>query len=412
MPHDSACAKLGVTLDAPDTSRKCAPYAWCTHDSAWCNTHEKGFFVRLTINGWRAPAQIRLQLNDGSMRPENAWMKSDRGLTPAVQSICPCKFNGCTDTNLISTRDELTDGVYRAGLSSHCPARSSCLGVEESDIGQVEVRTRYADSLHPVVFLELYKGYSSALPTALAGTEEYEQQMSGSARDTGPLTIRLRFRQGPTSVGAANAASAAVSLQGCDAYAPPPPPTPGPPPSPPPPPPLRPPSTPPPRPPPSPPSPPPSPSTPYQTLGLDFKAGWSQGRPLPPPQLPPSPPTPPPSPRSPTIDTGADVFAIAGNAIAYLRRNQTASQLVQLALAAMIVLGVRRVLQRRSRHEARTAAGRKALNLVMASREDRAGKRSSSCQSKAHGKARPPKQSYTRLPRQSKTPTTRECRSA
>ena len=366
MAYDPACVFLGAKLDTPDTSRHCSP--WCAGGRAWCDAHEQGYYVRLHLSGWHAPAQVRLQINDASMRPEAAWMRADRGLTPSVQAAC---VRG-GDANLIATRDELTEGVYRVGLSSSCPERSSCLGVEESDVGQIEVRTRYVDSARPVVFLEFYPGYSTALPTALAGTEEYEQQTRGQ-RDTGPLSIRLRFRRAPQQPAGAPVAGATadsrppVELQGCDKYAPPPPPNPGPPPSPPPPPPRRPPSRPPPLPPPSPPSPPPSPSTPYQTLGLSDVLGWSHGRPLPPPLVPPSPPSPPPSPLVPASDSG-DLVTIMGNALGYLVRNQTASQLLQLSLAVLLALGVRTVLQRRRQQDARESAGREALAAAAARR--------------------------------------------
>ena len=142
MSASAACIFLGARLDAPDTSKKCTP--WCV--GRMCDANE-GYYVRLHLSGWHSPAQIQLSI-DGQMRPDGQWMLPDRGLTPSVQSVC--RDGGASlDQNLIATRDALSDGVYRAGLSSQCPARSSCLGVEEADVGSIEVgRPSYAPIPH------------------------------------------------------------------------------------------------------------------------------------------------------------------------------------------------------------------------------------------------------------------------
>ena len=322
----SSCDFLGATLTADDGSSRVCSGGQC-FDARSC-AQTPGHYVHVHLaKGWRAPSQLQLLLPP-EMKPDGGWMKPDKGLTPRIVAACR---DGINSANVIATRDDFgSTGVAIAGLSSGCEGR--CDGSEEADIGSIEVRTRYADTSRPILFIELLVPAAAALSMA---------EDSSAAAALGPIQIRLAFPRGPEAD-----KGAAIQLLKCDAYDPPPPPTPAPPPSPPPPPPSPSPGHPSPRPPPSPPRPPPSPAPPKVRIGTEVHDGWSHGVPRPPPSPPPSPPSPPPSPLAPIIDD--DLLA---SALGFLLRNEWASQIMQAVIALGVIVTVLIYVRRRRARE-------------------------------------------------------------
>jgi hypothetical protein len=340
-----SCAFIGARITADDESSMTTCSGNRCFDKRSCSA-EPGHYIHLHLTRFHAPAQLRLTLPK-NVKPEGAWMKPDAGLTPAIVSACREGDN----IGLIATRDEFpSTGVAMAGLSSQCGARAGCSNVEEADVGSIEVRTRYATSAKPMLFIELYA------PTGLS-------TQAADASTLGAITIRLAFGVGPAPIGGDG--TTGVALDGCLAYDPPPPPGPAPPPSPPPPPPSSPPASPPPYPPPAPPLPPPSPAPPTVRIGTDA-FGWDGGVPHPPPGSPPAPPRPPPSPSQPMTGDVGLVASALGFVWRYLDNHPAIGQMTQALLAVALVVAVLRYVRESKRAQVRHEPLRAAVKSASA----------------------------------------------